>query len=113
MSEDKRKKAERNYQKQRDMIMDTMIRIAGKSLEQAVKDTFFRERLMNQHQYRYAIAMGDNPIADFMIAKLDHERALIDMREYEAMINATHAAVKNEVKKAAEEAIDELTKDFK
>ena len=91
----------------------TLIHMAGRSLEQALKDTFFRKRLMLNNQYKFYISMDNNPIADMMIAKLDQEKAMLDIEEYQHMLQKTHEAVKNEAKAAVEEAIDELTKEFK
>jgi hypothetical protein len=99
MSENKKRK------KQHSRFIDTMSRIAGRSLQKAVKDTFFRKRLMNDHQYKYAVSIEDNPIAEFMITKLERERALIDMQEYQAMIDGVHEAVKQEAIKATEEGL--------
>ena len=113
MSKDKNRRAEQTMQKQHDLFMDTLIHLAGRSLEQALKDTFFRKRLMLNNQYRIYVSMDNNPIADMMIAKLDHEKAMLDIEEYQYMLQKTHEAVKNEAKAAVEEAIDELTKEFK
>ena len=113
MSKDKNRRAEQTMQKQHDLFMDTLIHMAGRSLEQALKDTFFRKRLMLNNQYRFYVSMDNNPIADMMIAKLDHEKAMLDIEEYQYMLQKTHEAVKNEAKAAVEEAIDELTKEFK
>lgn len=111
MSE-KKKKNNNSYQKQRNLFMDTMIRMAGRSLEQALKDTFFRKRFLINQQYKYYVCMGDSPIAEFMIQKLDRERALIDMQEYQAMIAKTHEAVKQEAMKAAEEGVNEVLEEL-
>ena len=43
MSKDKNRRAEQTMQKQHDLFMDTLIHMAGRSLEQALKDTFFRK----------------------------------------------------------------------
>ncbi len=113
MSNGKKRSAEDTMRKQHDLFMDTLIHMAGRSLEQALKDTFFRKRLMLNNQYRFYVSMDNNPIADMMIAKLDHEKAMLDIEEYQYMLQKTHEAVKNEAKAAVEEAIDELTKEFK
>lgn len=105
-------KAHRNLQKQHDNMMNSIIRMGGRSLEQALKDTFFRRRLINDNMYKYYVSMEDNPIADFMIAKLDRERALIDLEEYQAMIAKTHEVVKKEAMAAAEEGVNEVIKEL-
>ena len=112
MSDKKQREAQRAYDKQHDLFMDTLIHMAGRSLEEALKDTFFRKRFMINNQYKSYLSMGDNPIAEFKIAQLDHERARLDMQEYQHFLNQTHDAVKKEATKAIEEAIDDLTKDF-
>jgi len=113
MSKEKEKRSHNSYNKQHDIFMDTLIHMAGRSLEQALKDTFFRKRFMINNQYKYYVTMDNNPIAEMMIAKLDREKAMLDIQEYQHMLQQTHEAVKKEAKAAVEEAIDELTKDIK
>ena len=112
MSNSKDAKAHRNWQKQHDLFVDDLIHMAGRSLDQALKDTFFRKRFMLNNQYKFYLSLNDSPVADFMIAQLDREKALLDMQEYQHILDQTQDAVKKEATKAIEEAIDDLTKDF-
>ena len=103
----------RIIQKQHDIMWDTYSRLHGRSLSEALKDTIFRDRFMNNKQRSFYISLEDNPIAEMKLAELDRERAIIDLREYEALMNKTTEAVKKQTKAAVEEAIEELIKDFK
>lgn len=99
-------------QKQHDLFMDTIVRIAGRSLEQALKDTFFRKRFMINNQLKYYVSMEDNPIAEMMIQRLENEKAMLEVEEYQTMLNKTHKAVKKEAMKAAEEGVEEVLKEL-
>ena len=94
MADKKKDKSKSSYNKQHDLFMDTLIRMGGRSLEQALKDTFFRKRFMINNQLKYYVSMNDNPIADMMIRKLENEKAMLDIEEYQTMLAKTHNAVK-------------------
>lgn len=113
MSKKRRNTPEKNYNRQRSNMLNTILKAAGRSLDQALKDTFFRERLFLDKHYNYLCAINNDPIADFMITQIDNKRALIDMAEYQGFINATNETVKAEATKAVKQAIDEITKEYK
>lgn len=99
-------------QKQHDIMRDTYSRLNGRSFSEALKDPIFRDRYMNNRQRSFYISMNDNPIAEMKLTQLDRERALIDLREYEALMNKTHEAVKKEAIMATEEGVEEALKEL-
>lgn len=99
-------------QKQHDIMLDTYSRLNGRSFSEAIKDTLFRDRYINNRQRSFYLSLNDNPIAEMKLAELDRERALIDLREYEALMNKTHEAVKREAIKATEEGVEEALKEL-
>ena len=108
----KNKDHSRSLQRQHDLFMDTIVRMAGRSLEQALKDTFFRKRFMINNQLKYYVSMEDNPIAEMMIQRLENEKAMLDIEEYQTMLNKTHEAVKKEAMKATEEGVEEALREL-
>lgn len=101
-----------NYNKQRALLNDWVNRTKGKSIEQISQDNYLIQRMLDNHLYNLYFSVGDNPYAKMQIAKLDERRILLDLAEYNEMIEATHKAVKKEAYKALEEAAAEFVKEF-
>lgn len=100
------------YTKQRAIARDWAIRTRGMSLEEIANNKFLTRRMLDNHLYNMYFSMGDNPYAKMQIAKLDSRRILLDLEEYNSMIEATHKAVKDEANKALNEAVDDFLKEF-
>ena len=98
--------------KQKNIMYDNINRMAGRSLPEALRDPAFSKKFINNQMYKHYISMNDSPIAQYQITKLDRNRALIDLEEYDSMLKATHEAVKKEARQAVEEAIEDFVKDF-
>lgn len=108
----KKERSQDEWQKSHDRMIRTITRMAGKSLAAALRDTFIKQEVMDNHLYNICYSVGDNPYTRMTIAHLDRRRLLLDMAQYDQVINATHEEVKKEVKKAAEEAIEEMISEF-
>ena len=102
----------RNLNMQHNTFIDMYNRMAGSGLKQALKNKYFVDRLINNKMHSYCLLLGDDTIAQYRIKELDRERALIDMREFEAMLESTNDAVKEAARAAIEEAVDDFIKDF-
>ena len=110
---DKKRSAEERRQKSHSMMLDFFAKVAGKSFQKVFNDMFLKDEYMKMRQYSYSVGIEDDPIAAFVIQRLDTERALINMREYENMIAATDRAVRREVEKSVEGALDDIAKRFR
>lgn len=102
-----------NFQRQQLDNYKTYKMLEGRSLREATKDKAFVNHIMDKHQRSIIYSMGDSPYAEIALAELDRRRMILDMQQYDKLIERTNAAVKEQAKKAIEKAIDEVIKDFK
>ena len=85
--------------------------VAGKSFQAALNQILFdktRTAAINHNNIYYSL--NDNPYSILTLTAIDRSRLLIDMDNYNQVIEKTNEEVKKEAVKAVEEALKDVSK---